>query len=341
MQKDLALKSLKEALRTPESLTRTMRQRSNAVARMIREIQTRRSISSLQHKSGRIVTGGVAVAEVLKDFWSSVTSGYLPMASECRAWLHTLRIPPRWKLLIPALMKPRSQEVILESLKRMDSSSAPGEDGIWAACYQAFPEFFCQKLEEVFLELEGGRELPSEWTLACVRPIPKKPGAVKPQDQRPIALQQCKTKWVMMTILVQIEDAVAQLIPPQQKAYVRGRRMEDHLVSVAAHWETPVGPGAAEAWLAVDFQKAFDSVNHALVEALLQFVNLPNFMIRICLTIMRGEILFLVDRRLVREVSLKPRSGIRQGGPLSPVIFVLVTALLLFCHRREDCIFWL
>jgi hypothetical protein len=43
-------------------------------------------------------------------------------------------------------------------------------------------------------------------------------------------------------------------------------------------------------------------VNHALVEALLSLIKLPAYMIRICLSVMQGDVFFLVGRRLVREV---------------------------------------
>ena len=341
VQRGLTLDALRTSLQTHDSLMRARRQRDKAVARMLQELQSRRTLATIQNRQGHLVSGGVPVASVLKEFWESVTPDHMPGARQCAAWLDRLPLPNRWKTLIPALLKPRSPEILAESLHRMDGSSAPGEDGIWASCYQTFSDFFVPRMDEVFGDLEGGTPLPKDWMVACVRPIPKKPGAVCPGDQRPIALQQCKTKWIMMTILVQVEDAMAQIVPPQQKAYLKGRRMEDHLYSVMAHWETPPLPGHGEAWIAIDYMKAFDSVNHALVEALLSLIKLPTYMINICLSVMQGDVLFLVGRRLVREVVSRPLSGIRQGDPFSPVIFVLVTSLLLFVKRRDDCLFWL
>jgi ribonuclease HI len=148
-------------------------------------------------------------------------------------------------------------------------------------------------------------------------------------------------KWIMTTILVQVEDAFAQLIPPQQKAYVRGRRMEDHLTSVAATWGQKMPMGMADAWLAIDYSKAYDSVNHGLMEALLCYIGMPSFMISVCLQVMCGDVFFLVGNLPVMEVPLKPLSGIRQGDPFSPLIFVLLASLVLFVAPLPDCDFWL
>ena len=49
--------------------------------------------------------------------------------------------------------------------------------------------------------------------------------------QRPIALQQARLKWLTGVLLLQLQDALFLLVPSQQKAYLRGRTMFDHLAS--------------------------------------------------------------------------------------------------------------
>ena len=75
------------------------------------------------------------------------------------------------------------------------------------------------------IEVEG---LPDEWVTALVRSLPKDPGSAAVDRQ----LQQARLKWLTGVLLLQLQDALFQLVPSQLKAYLRGRTMFDHLASV-------------------------------------------------------------------------------------------------------------
>ena len=113
----------------------------------------------------------------------------------------------------------------------MDPSSSPGDDGIQAGVYKAFPDFFVRNMCCAYQEIEA-KGTPEEWVTALARSLPKDPGSAAVDRQRPIALQQAKLKWLTGVLLLQLQDALFQLVPSQQKAYLRGRSMFDHLASV-------------------------------------------------------------------------------------------------------------
>ena len=58
---------------------------------------------------------------------------------------------------------------------------------------------------------------------------------------RPIALQQARLKWLVGFLLLHLQDALFQLVPSLQKAYLRGRTMFDHFAFVQQTWHA--GPG--------------------------------------------------------------------------------------------------
>ena len=48
---------------------------------------------------------------------------------------------------------------------------------------------------------------------ALVRSLPKDPGSAAVDRQRPIALQQARLKWLTGVLLLQLQDALFQLVP--------------------------------------------------------------------------------------------------------------------------------
>ena len=76
--------------------------------------------------------------------------------------------------------------------------------------------------------------------------------------------------------------------------------------------------------VAVDFQKAYNSVSFAFLRTALTHVGLPQAYVSLSLSVMAGPVLFCVEA----DVELRPKSGIK-GNPLSPLLFHVVTILLI------------
>ena len=249
---------------------------------------------------------------------------------ECWRYVRSLLTPPKILHALPLLMKPLSLEVVLAALERLKGGLAPGKDGIPAELYQAFPSVFAPRLlsaMKCFLR-EGG--VPAEWSVSLMRCLPKFWGAEQPKDMRPIALQQVCLKWVTTTVMLQLSDVWPQVIPPCQKGFVPGRQMLDHVIFARAEWERLPD----QVMVTVDFQKAYDSVTFTLLRVTLIHLGLPLDYVGLLMSVSTGPILFCVGRGFVANVELSPRSGIRQGDPLSPLLFDLVTVLLIFDFKR-------
>ena len=254
---------------------------------------------------------------------------------ECYQWLEAKSLSAQWRTAVPLLWQSCSADLVYAVLQQMDPSSSLGDDGIPAGVYKAFPEFLVRNMYRAYQEIEV-EGLPDEWVTALVRSLLKDPRSAAVDRQRPIALQQARLKWLTAVLLLQLQDALFQPVPSQQK----GRTMFDHLASL--HQTSHTGPGDEVAgWLVVENYKAYDSVTHPMMAALFRFICILTLWVRVLLQILRGPVLFLVMGGVVREHSLTPASGIRQGDPPSSILFSLLTFVICFILRPYGVDVWL
>ena len=68
---------------------------------------------------------------------------------------------------------------------------------------------------------------------------------------------------------------------------------------------------------------------HSYLEAFFRYIALPPATTALVISMFKAPLVFSVGRGIVPEVPLHPGSGIKQGDPLSPAIFVMVCSSLI------------
>ena len=177
--------------------------------------------------------------------------------------------------------------------------------------------------------LAGGC-IPEDWTATILKCIPKSISADMPDKQRPPALQNTKVKWVSAIMLLQIQDVLQAITPSSQKGFLRGRQMVEHAIEAVDFW----GRHRRFVVVAIEFQKAYDSVQHSFVQAMLRYLMIGHEYIALLVQLLTAELLIEVCGEVVPTAVVRPRSGVRQGDPLSPALFSSLTLAVVYDVSR-------
>ena len=122
-----------------------------------------------------------------------------------------------------------------------------------------------------------------------------------------------------------VQDALNQVTPPQQKGFLKGRFMIDHLVSARDLWVS----NKEGIYVALDYSKAYDTVSHFFAESVFRYMNMPSSITAVLLSLLKAPLVFIVGGGVYMDHEVLPKSGIRQGDPLSSALFSLIAALII------------
>ena len=184
-------------------------------------------------------------------------------------------------------------------------------------------------LTQLFNHIYNTSSFPTLWKEAYITTLHKKGPKHDLANYRPISITSCLGKLFMGTLNTRLMQFTqdANISHPFQGAFTKGRRGTDHifaantLIDQAKHLGHPLYAAF------IDLQKAYDSVSHPLLFLGPKFCNLveqtyANTSSQIKLGAHMGQ-------------PFSSNVGLRQGDPLSPLLFNLFIADLIFAYRSN------
>ena len=317
-------------------------------------------LKAVQGPDGDIHTMPEAMADCLRAHWANVFSRKDINPSDVGSWMRAAypggigleNFPspedPRWRV--------RRRDVA-RAIK-LSGNSSPGPDGIPYGAWRAMKDIGTDTLwaamqdlctDDAFHVLNTAYwdEADCNFNLGLLFCIPKQASGTteggedffRPEDTRPLSVVDCSNRILANAARLRWEAALAEWIAPEQRGFLPGRSM---LANVIDMDEQSMRASLSEqdgALLLFDFAAAFPSVARDFLLGVLRYLRVPQSAVNLCEALYHRNTCYL-QLGGSRLPGFELASGIRQGCPLSPLLFVTVMDSLLRRFRLENAGFF-
>ncbi|XP_057791059.1 uncharacterized protein LOC131008183 [Salvia miltiorrhiza] len=226
------------------------------------------------------------------------------------------------------LVRLPDEEEITAAVFTMDSYSSPGPDGFSGKFCQSCWQIIKSDIWEAVQAFFRHSYLPQGCNSNTLVLIPKKDVVRSVADLRPIVLSNFLFKIISKVLASRLNQVAPSFVSPQQFGFISGRSIHDCIIlgSEGFNYMRRTGKGQNMA-CKIDIKKAFGTLNWSFLLNVLRVAGFHSIFIRWIEVILHSaRISILYNGQLHGYFGCS--RGVRQGDPLSPILFGIAEDVL-------------
>jgi hypothetical protein len=227
------------------------------------------------------------------------------------------------------LTAPINLQEIKNALDNMEADKAPGPDGFTPRFYKACWPIIKKDLLRMVRKSQNCLKLGGSTNSTFLALIPKEKGASNFSRFRPISLCNTSYKLVTKIIATRLKVILPSIIPENQGGFIKGRQILDNIVLVQEALHSSIQRKEKGMIIKLDLANAFDRIRHDFLFQVMRNMGFTeNFISWIKACIASPWISPLVNGRSTQY--FQASRGLRQGCPLSPLLYAIQASVLSF-----------
>nr|CAH7719234.1 unnamed protein product [Callosobruchus chinensis] len=209
---------------------------------------------------------------------------------------------------------------IVSALKRGKSA---GHDGIAAEMLKHMGDSGTEMFTELLNKAWEEKQIPDDWKIGIIIPIHKKGDSMDCNNYRGITLLSVLSKVYERLLNKKLREHIERDLDEAQSGFRTGHSIQDHIFAIKQVIQKS-GTKNTELNLAfLDLEKAFDSVPRSVIWDSLEKKGINTHLRKCIQSMFDGNICYIRKDHMSSE-SFGISDGLRQGGVLSPTLFIMV-----------------
>ncbi|CAM4977713.1 unnamed protein product [Rotaria socialis] len=224
---------------------------------------------------------------------------------------------------------------VKEAIYKLKKNKSPGIDEITAEMLQAGGEQLAYKIHELCNRAWKEETILEQWGKAILVPIPKKGDLSVCSNYRTISLINHTGKILLMVLLNRLKHQLDPHLAEEQAGFRKDRSTTQQILMLRLLAEKAKRNGKKLYNCFIDFQKAFDTIKHKIIWAVLRSYGVENKLVILLQQIYekpQSAVRIGTDIGEWFQTSL----GTRQGDPLSPLLFIAYLERVMDTAMQKD-----